>query len=1424
MKARLTKKSDLNISKFVQCNTLIINESLCTEIKHAIPTEFNRLLEEIKSLQIRHIELDYIANTLNLERLQELIATVFKLNKYVTCIKFYFTNQQFNCSLIEKAILNASVKSNNINFVLTPIFKTLNTYDTMSEIKSTTITNIIQNSELKCFDLSEIPIISLKYDEIKQITDTLDAKDIISARLLNLNYFRHHPKKFTNFTYEQQQDLAYLYLKFIAEYKYFSYHADLNDIPFDLHANKDAFYELINNFTRTNKNVEMLELITHHLQTKLTHEQLFILKLKCISFEKNCTQPDYTDITPYNLNDIIASYDKEKLKTVIVALECSRLLSHTKYKYLYFSIMNHTYGYFKENEYITLTEDECLHLANKFQSSFFITLYVRKNVKTISRKRRMELAQIASEFHTDSFKYFELDPIDIIEIFRQNQTTIFIVEALLNEGVNKNQTLELVSSFISELDARNHTLSLNILELNKNEILDFAIVNPTWAQVLDHWADETKTTEPLHELFIMRLKNSKDKLTIKIINNYKIPLKELNSIMTHCCNTFNIESEVIKLLEWETIYTILKNKMELESTNFDLLESVKDIYMINQDILPEHTEELILSTIDYDEILPNTFSSEEIREKLLNNLHNIFTCFFRNIQAVKFIDVFNSLSKSAFTKAPTAEHISLMFNTYRWIVDVMIRLSEDFPSKTIIDFIDKPAIIKTLHAIFCLPSLELKFQFINLLFKMPNNKQSTHNLEELLKNTNKRSILPAFIIASHITKAIDFKSFLNIIDSKYKDNNKLIILLNGLLTLFASNDISDSTKLNIIHEIFSYNLHINSVNSEVELRDLHAARLNNNTLRLNAAFLTRIKTSSTESIFGLQSFDVDGKVLDLINIELDERFIDTHRLLKALDKSGKVISRNTKDILSAIKNSNALRFGWKHEKQSLLMLQHLTNFKQLDLIERETNFNNITLESRVINTLEKCYNIPASKLPIFLKTLSQYRDKIYLIAYGSKLKIKSSNAPYAIMFELFVHLLASPYASDFYKYRYNLHQQPHLKAVIQNNSDLLHLWRSGFSIDYNFFNGFVPKGSLDTSVAPVTIRALLIHKIKHLKHLSVKEYKHIHKYLNATSEAEKKTIYMQTKNKYKFIACKTSDENQQKIENNLVLQIGLMDYFNAKSTLNASDEHSKMGIILKIFIDTKSDANLFVNDIYNIYNQILTENSAKPKYNAVLEQDTKNWVLKDTDNFWHMFMIGSEVEGSCLNIHLSSSTNYCLIGGYVLSGHIRQIAIIDAQQKIVARAVLRLMRDQNTLATILYLEDIYPNVCNNKYTSIIESFAQLRAWQLGCTLLDSKTYLNNKIYLNPIEVVAVKGAEYVDALTKVAHEGYIIHNSHLLFDYPSQLDIANRKITGNPSYNPRPLDGVPDLAYMYRNYKSKTDATMPEFFEHINLSFPLRLT
>ena len=103
----------------------------------------------------------------------------------------------------------------------------------------------------------------------------------------------------------------------------------------------------------------------------------------------------------------------------------------------------------------------------------------------------------------------------------------------------------------------------------------------------------------------------------------------------------------------------------------------------------------------------------------------------------------------------------------------------------------------------------------------------------------------------------------------------------------------------------------------------------------------------------------------------------------------------------------------------------------------------------------------------------------------------------------------------------------------------------------------------------------------------------------------------------------------------------------------------------------------------------------------------KDCFLINSDDRQDLFLSGTEVVGSCQTITGGSFYNCCLLG-YVLDGKNQMIAVKSKKtNKIVGRAILKLLFKEKGGAPVLFLDQIYPNFPNlSEYAQDIIQYAK----------------------------------------------------------------------------------------------------------------------
>lgn len=124
------------------------------------------------------------------------------------------------------------------------------------------------------------------------------------------------------------------------------------------------------------------------------------------------------------------------------------------------------------------------------------------------------------------------------------------------------------------------------------------------------------------------------------------------------------------------------------------------------------------------------------------------------------------------------------------------------------------------------------------------------------------------------------------------------------------------------------------------------------------------------------------------------------------------------------------------------------------------------------------------------------------------------------------------------------------------------------------------------------------------------------------------------------------------------------------------------------------------------------------------EQASSRYRVVDTDDPCDLLMIGTEVKNSCQSVHNASQNK--ALAGYLLNGEVRAIAIKQGD-KLVARAIIRLMWDEKNQRPVLLQEQLYSNVKDDAMQQAINDLAKEKAKQMGICLVSNNIGAREKL-------------------------------------------------------------------------------------------------
>jgi Domain of unknown function (DUF4116) len=135
----------------------------------------------------------------------------------------------------------------------------------------------------------------------------------------------------------------------------------------------------------------------------------------------------------------------------------------------------------------------------------------------------------------------------------------------------------------------------------------------------------------------------------------------------------------------------------------------------------------------------------------------------------------------------------------------------------------------------------------------------------------------------------------------------------------------------------------------------------------------------------------------------------------------------------------------------------------------------------------------------------------------------------------------------------------------------------------------------------------------------------------------------------------------------------------------------------------------------------------------------------ESEDWQDLFLVGTEVTGSCQLITGNPNLNRALLG-YALDGKSKVLAIKSASGKIEARAIIKLLRLDGGEPCI-FIEDLYPD---NKYQEAIFRMAKEKASSMGIKLYEfTERDIATRVHLT----VSAAPFEYEDGARRIFETG-----------------------------------------------------------------------
>jgi hypothetical protein len=460
--------------------------------------------------------------------------------------------------------------------------------------------------------------------------------------------------------------------------------------------------------------------------------------------------------------------------------------------------------------------------------------------------------------------------------------------------------------------------------------------------------------------------------------------------------------------------------------------------------------------------------------------------------------------------------------------------------------------------------------------------------------------------------------------------------------------------------------------------------------------------------------------------------------------------------IASVFRANILMPQLKRQDNLWMMLYGLCRFDKIH--ELQKNLGAMAIDEVIAKIYLSILNISETQQTLdFLATnILNKHDSSAILVYNATLFKYSKSADdgvnYLNAMQQFIEKILSPDASEFYNYRYDVTLNKHLQAIENSGYDL-RSWTNNYQVDLHQYQQEL---RLDASnLKPIDYFKCFADKIVFRQHLP-------------NTEPFNKL--------YEFF---TSNDMQQQIIEQEINE-ALMTFHDLSAEY---DNYMLMATIIKLCNDKTSDyvqqkknvfeAFQFVNNQYGLYYdlQYLLEmlRVRIGDYSEITYKVT-DLKIEFTDDYWKLLMMGNDVNGSCLVLYSDNGhVSRCLLT-YVMSGHVKLIAIVTPEDKIIMRSVMRLCFDKYNNKPVIILENLYNVNGVPNYLGVISlSYAKyLCASKFKCDLVIASEHdfvEEPEPYPNEISVldIPINTQEYVDALKGAQDAPYDIKNTLCVF-------------------------------------------------------------
>lgn len=588
---------------------------------------------------------------------------------------------------------------------------------------------------------------------------------------------------------------------------------------------------------------------------------------------------------------------------------------------------------------------------------------------------------------------------------------------------------------------------------------------------------------------------------------------------------------------------------------------------------------------------------------------------------------------------------------------------------------------------------------------------------------------------------------LSLIPRQYKDGHYGQVFIAALLCIFDTDELTPYQKLTLLINIFK--------SSPVKEKIEKAILVYFNSLKPKMGIVKITPMLIKDELIKLLAEHNDA-LLNTVAMDAIKPFCKENKKTNEVDdltkKDINALSRTIIDNMHLLYHLAEL----KDQREIWILIQGLSLLKEFKHL-KEVPVQQ--LKAAIKNIFAKLFELNAQNMQFYPQAFGGKRNEGALLTYLGKIRqLHAAESTEVLdLFKQFIRSVLSENSQTFYQQRYDEHLpcHAHLKTIWSSYPDLKDRWIKNHEEDLTHY--LEEKKITFKPFKPDYVKFIYtkIFEHQHLKgdgYSDLKEYLECELFLKdpkSKIDQEANEILEQKKAmiKLKFKQTSSNPEMDKLSKIKVELALSLITFIDlATGEENAERQRAAIGVIMRHLTNPELNAGVLLNDFHALIKGLQNNKL------ALSLKEKQNHRIVFTDNYWDLFMCGTDVLGSCQRVDGDPDLNKCLIS-YLLSGKNKYLCVQDASGKAVGRCFIRLLWDNTSQTPVLYREEFYPNLLASEYQQALSLFAEDLSDYMGIPLVSSESTENSKIYPNILMSLSGVGPEYVDALHTQVEEG-----------------------------------------------------------------------